>query len=79
MSDVLDKAAEAHQAVAEAEALRRQMLAERRELIMAARAEGLTFAEIGKRIGLSTARVQRTVAGNRPRKSRKTTPVPIEL
>lgn len=79
MSDVLEKAAQAHRAVADAEALRRQVLAERRELILAARAEGLTFAEIGKSIGLSTARVQRTVAGNQPRKSRKVAPVLVEL
>lgn len=71
MTDVLEKAAKAHLAVEQVEQLRTRLLAERRELIKAARDEGHTYREIASVIGLSSARVQRAVAGNRPQHPRK--------
>lgn len=83
MGDLLEKAAEAHQAVQQAEALRTQLLTERRALVMAAHEAGRTHQEIGEFLGLCKQRVARIVSGNappkKPRGKRLVLPTPVDL
>lgn len=76
--DLLAQAVEAQQRVVEVEQLRREALAQRRQVLLAAKEAGLSYRQIGKHLGITGGRVLRTAEGNRP-KNKKAKLTPVEL
>lgn len=61
MAPLLDRVAEAARKLEETESARAEARAELREAILAARAEGVTLAAIGRAAGLSRQRIRQLV------------------
>lgn len=77
MSDLLERAkvraAEATEAVKKAEALRDEVLEQRRHLIIAMHASGLTTRQLGAIFGVTAPRISKIMDSNSPPRSQRNT------